>query len=922
LRNISNSDTFIPVTVNRNAADNVEGGCQEHCFPRELKLEVLYHQVSKFKKRIVESSLVMDGFDKNATNQDYDLEVSFRALNYEELIIKFVFGQDIFVLLFCAIGGFTVIVTSLFWLVIRLSTRLESPPKLRFIRMVNLIVPNAIIGFVMGLLPIATVTGFVLVFFRGYILAAPIAILGIEHWSLFDSILPLHFYDIAVDPSTISAGQKGRMGLAFISLAAIFVNEGSKLFVPEVYSRLENKIQEIGSQTLNRSNWTPQTWKQANFIFSSFCMGILLVALVEFSFWQDFGNNIWLFLFGLQILGVLASDVVKAQVSEELLQSPIMMALGLVQGIMTLSANDFIDFLTSYLVSFGFIMLQRMYLDPFQSVLYDLLIVNAKVCWKKISPRIYIQPASNNAIENIRKPSFETINPESSVEVITVEPIIKMYGDYCSDTLGLLCTPCIILFLMVFRRETLMADLYGIKESDMKHYLFFSLIIIPFQIAADIFIHGSLELFHGWRIHDYLLYCKYRFRERELLWRGLERNTLDESIDEDLRTLDHLCFSNQYYMMLFIHTSGIMYFVFGTEMIIRAKYNPFGDPAFLLIVPTVALVSLFVKNVFIWVSLQLGLWKPRSSTVQWYADTRATTEKPEPLNLPSQKDSFSIEKRMTEESFRFRFLDYNRNWLMSQLPNILTPRTVRRSRPFIVNQFAKILTSLNDDISSDSETDDLPPRYKITDGILNGTSRSMIKSWLYRGKRRVDMKRIAEPLIQRERGEYCEQCLSRKELKVQTLVEFDKIEKGYRNAYEDAEFVQTTWRNYWMAHQRYQTLCLQCISYEKEKLRKARFAARYTSSILPNSIGDATTAVNEEMQLSTASKQILKKWHETAKGNRRLLQDKRTHDPNNINKADTNAVLSTKISVSSKDIAIDWLSKARTRVNLSTHHAE
>ena len=125
-----------------------------------------------------------------------------------------------------------------------------------------------------------------------------------------------------------------------------------------------------------------------------------------------------------------------------------------------------------------------------------------------------------------------------------------------------------------------------------------------------------------------------------------------------------------------------------------------------------------------------------------------------------------------------------------------------------------------------------------------------------------------------------------------------------------------------MAHQRYQTLCLPCISYEKEKSRKARFAGRYTSLILPNNIGDATAAMNEEMQLSTASKQILKKWHETAKGNRRLRQEKRTHDPNNFNGVDTNAVLSTKISASSKDIAIDWLSKARTRVNLSTNHVE
>jgi len=199
---------------------------------------------------------------------------------------------------------------------------------------------------------------------------------------------------------------------------------------------------------------------------------------------------------------------------------------------------------------------------------------------------------------------------------------------------------------------------------------------------------------------------------------------------------------------------------------------------------------------------------------------------------------------------------------MSQLQNILTPRTVRRSRPFIVNQFAKILTSLNDDISSDSESDDLPPRYKITDGILNGTSRSMIKSWLYHGKRWADMKQIAEPvsIMQRIRGSNtgqiwrnvsieCESTFTRLLSILAHLAHhhcFGLIgsEKGYRNAYEEAEFVQTTWRNYWMAHQRYQTLCLPCISYEKEKSQKARFAGRYTSSILPNNIGNATAAMN------------------------------------------------------------------------------
>jgi hypothetical protein len=171
-------------------------------------------------------------------------------------------------------------------------------------------------------------------------------------------------------------------------------------------------------------------------------------------------------------------------------------------------------------------------------------------------------------------------------------------------------------------------------------------------------------------------------------------------------------------------------------MIIRSKYNPFGDPATLLIISSVFLASGFVK---------------------FY------------------NESFSMENRMMEDAFRFRFIDHNRNWLLLQLPNILTPRTVKRSRPYLLNQFAKILTSLNDEISSDSETDDTSPKFKATDGILNGNSRGMMKSWLYRAKRWVVMKRITEPLILRERGHYCEQCLSRKQLQVQVLVDFDVL---------------------------------------------------------------------------------------------------------------------------------------------------
>lgn len=54
-----------------------------------------------------------------------------------------------------------------------------------------------------------------------------------------------------------------------------------------------------------------------------------------------------------------------------------------------------------------------------------------------------------------------------------------------------------------------------------------------------------------------------------------------------------------------------------------------------------------------------------------------------------------MNQRITSETFRNKFLNYNRTWLVNQLPSILTPRTLRRARPYLLAQFAKILDSLN-----------------------------------------------------------------------------------------------------------------------------------------------------------------------------------------------------------------------------------
>eukprot|EP00957_Ditylum_brightwellii_P197395 15039060-Ditylum_brightwellii.AAC.1 len=187
----------------------------------------------------------------------------------------------------------------------------------------------------------------------------------------------------------------------------------------------------------------------------------------------------------------------------------------------------------------------------------------------------------------------------------------------------------------------------------MEYYVIFAVVIIPFQIVADIFIHSSLELFHGWKIRDYLIYARYRFLQREARWKGLE-DSLDECIDESLRTLDQMCFSSQFYMMMTIHVNGMIYLVLGIEMMARAHYNPFGDPAMPLLIAFVVVCSTIVKRMLILIAIIFNVWRIRHANTAWHANVRNEDNFVIP-NWDEVKgashDAYEMNQRITSETF-------------------------------------------------------------------------------------------------------------------------------------------------------------------------------------------------------------------------------------------------------------------------------
>merc|ERR1711998_396030 len=188
--------------------------------------------------------------------------------------------------------------------------------------------------------------------------------------------------------------------------------------------------------------------------------------------------------------------------------------------------------------------------------------------------------------------------------------------------------------------------------------------------------------------------------------------------------------------------------------------------------------------------------------------------------------------RITSETFRYKFMNYNRSWLIHQLPQLLTPRTLRRSRPYLINQMARIIHARRDDISDDSDGDRGAHFGPVA---LNTASRQIIRWWLGKARRRRTLSSIVDPLIRKARVAECEQCLSRR---------------------------QVQWKSFWTKNQRYHTICLACSTRRKETERKNALKGAFDDALLD----DTQEAYPDwgPVYLSAASKAILLNWYRKA----------------------------------------------------------
>jgi hypothetical protein len=155
--------------------------------------------------------------------------------------------------------------------------------------------------------------------------------------------------------------------------------------------------------------------------------------------------------------------------------------------------------------------------------------------------------------------------------------MLSLMYRYSVDTLGAVIAPITIVVLYMFRQEFEVGALYAMRASDLRFFMLFSFFIVPAMWIVDIFLFNLEELLWSWKLFEYIQFCQERYKNRSRRWVGLD-TTINEELPPDLRAMDQMCLSVQFFMLGSLHASGIVMAVLGYMLVLHKSHNIFGDP--------------------------------------------------------------------------------------------------------------------------------------------------------------------------------------------------------------------------------------------------------------------------------------------------------------------------------------------------------
>jgi hypothetical protein len=159
--------------------------------------------------------------------------------------------------------------------------------------------------------------------------------------------------------------RKGRCGLA-LTLAGIYaLSVGLRILIPDV--SMKGRVAEAYDGNI----WQYYEWKRANVAFCSLWVILLGLCIIQFSFSDFFGNNVYLAIVMMKIGDQFLGLWLEAMLEENLLFSPLQIFYSLIGDLVTFGSPDFLSFVSAYFIGFGMMIFERNYADDIVDLVKD-----------------------------------------------------------------------------------------------------------------------------------------------------------------------------------------------------------------------------------------------------------------------------------------------------------------------------------------------------------------------------------------------------------------------------------------------------------------------------------------------------------------------------------------------------------------------
>ena len=781
---------FVPVVVR-------EGAKTDGTWMHSVELKLRYWQQTTAEKSITTADVYFGDFKQLTDAQSkgnapwtYSLKISWSPMTHIEVFNAYSFPFSVYVLLAVIVGAISLVIVlghwGFHWF---LSPNRMFATSLIDRRYSQLILTALWKGVALAFVPAAIAFFLMILLFQGETSFFTLSLFTCDPASAYgckvaflDGLESSWSGESMSSPNSYATRRNGRAATVLLVLGSYLMLVTMQAFVPRLVSHYyDNEAEEETDDDQDRS-WPPDqqifaplvhkrsTWF---LLLASSCIVCTLV--MEFSFSTAFTDLWWLYAVATVLVGKAVGWLTDWILREELLKIPIAALFETVLHVITLGSPDYYSFVITLFITQAVLIVDRTYIAPSERS----IAATASQSYGRF--RKWLATVFGGGKLAVAETVRAAEEPAPSQQEQNTGMMFFLSA-FVSSLLAAILTPITLLVFAMLYAPAQTLNFYNVSESQAKFYWAFQFAMLLFRLLADIVSLNTAEAFHEWKILDYLEYCRYRFVSRPHRWKGVNE-IADELISPELRSLDLLCFSSQFYFALFLVSIGAVFFVVGLQVTVNNAWNVFDDQATPFIVIGGILLLNLLKGTMVITADYLRLWVIARRGDGSVTDDGEIGElfedqdKEAVVKAPASSALFSWQEpsagdNVGWERYRLSYLRENRLWLQAHMDGLIDGPTTVEYRRLLMDSLAKVLKESN--ILTLSQKDGpglqlgaLPPHEDVARliaddrDLISGTGIELAaRTWLWRARflrylrETVSQMTLSQAVLK----QYCEVC--------------------------------------------------------------------------------------------------------------------------------------------------------------------